>query len=318
MKAKTGAAGDRWLVLVHQLPSRPAYARVKIWRQLKETGAINIRNAAYVLPDREECRAGFTAILREIESQGGDGILVEGALLAGLRDDQLRAPFNAAREGDYQKIAAELRQLAQDWKRKIPKADPVQTLVRISQRLAAVNRMDFFAASGRAAAQALLARLEHSHITRTAPPTSAPVKLKGRIWVTRQDIHVDRMACAWLIPRFIDPDAKLKFVPGRQYTPLPGEVRYDMQDGEFTHEGEDCSFEVLLGRAGIRDPALKVIGEIVHDMDLNDGKFGHAETAGIAHVISGICRTLGSDEARVERGRELFDGIYEQFRRKGR
>src|ERR1700754_3745210 len=167
-----GAA--RWLLLVHQLPARPAYARVKVWRRLKEAGAINAGNGAYILPDREDGRAVFAAILREIESQGGEGFLVEGALLAGLRDDELRARFNAARESDYQKIAAELRGLAQTWKkRKAPKADPVQALARISQRLAALGRIDFFAASGRAAAHALLARLEHSHITRAAPPSLA-------------------------------------------------------------------------------------------------------------------------------------------------
>jgi hypothetical protein len=317
MKARSGT----WLMLMHQLPARPAYARVKVWRRLREAGAVTIGNAAYILPDREESRAAFTAVLREVESLGGDGLVVEGTLLAGLREDALRARFNAARESDYQKIATELRQLAQDWKkRKTPKTDPVQALARVSQRLAAIHRIDFFAASGRATAEALLARLEHSHITSTAPPSDAPapIALKAKTWVTRQDIHVDRMACAWLITRFIDPAARLKFVPGRQYAPLPDELRYDMQDGEFTHEGDKCSFEVLLTRAGIRDPALRVIGEIVHDMDLKDGKFGHAETAGIAHVISGICRTQGSDEVRLQRGRELFDGIYEQFRRKDR
>jgi hypothetical protein len=317
MQARLDHAGDRWLMLVHQLPGRPAYARVKVWRRLKESGAISLRNAAYVLPDSAENRAAFAAILEEIEKHGGDGMIVEGGVLAGLRDDQLRAQFNAAREADYREIAEALRELSQAWKkRKVPKSDPVQALARISQRLAALSRIDFFGASGRAAAQALLARLEHSHIARPAPTAAAPADLKRKTWVTRQDIHVDRMACAWLITRFIDPHAKLKFVPGKEYKPLPGEVRYDMQDGEFTHEGDDCSFEVLLRRANLRDPALKIIGEIVHDMDLCDGKFGHPQTAGIAHVISGICRTPGADTARLERGRELFDDIYEQFRRR--
>jgi hypothetical protein len=91
-----------------------------------------------------------------------------------------------------------------------------------------------------------------------------------------------------------------------------------MQDGEFTHEGDKCSFETLLARAGISDPALKAIAEIIHDIDLKDGKFDHPQTSGIAHVISGICRTQGDDEARVTRGKELFDDIYEQFRRGNR
>ena len=126
---------------------------------------------------------------------------------------------------------------------------------------------------------------------------------------------MDRIACAWLIKRFIDPLGRLKFVPTKQYKPLPGEYRYDMQDGEFTHEGDKCSFEVLVLRAGITDHALKAIAEVVHDIDLKDGKFGRPETPGISHVVSGICRTQGDDEARLARGKELFDDIYEQFRR---
>jgi hypothetical protein len=140
--------------------------------------------------------------------------------------------------------------------------------------------------------------------------------MTGKIWVTRRDIHVDRIASAWLIKRFVDPKGSLKFVSGKVHAPQPGEYRYDMQDGEFTHEGDNCSFETLLDRARIADPALKAIGEIIHDIDLNDGKFGHPETSGIAHVIAGICRTQASDEARVARGTELFDDIYEQFRRR--
>jgi hypothetical protein len=142
--------------------------------------------------------------------------------------------------------------------------------------------------------------------------------LAGKVWVTRRDIHVDRIACAWLIRRFIDPKAVLKFVPTKQYQPRANEFRYDMQDGEFTHEGDNCSFETFLLRAGISDPALKAIAEIIHDIDLKDGKFGHPQTPGIAHVIAGICRTQGDDEARVARGTELFDDIYEQFRRGNR
>ena len=134
-------------------------------------------------------------------------------------------------------------------------------------------------------------------------------------WITKEHIRVGRMGCAWLIKRFVDPKGVLKFVAGKSYLPAPREYRYDMKDGEFTHEGDNCSFETLLLRARLTDPALKAISEIIHDMDLKDGKFGHPETPGIAHVISGICRAQGTDEARVARGQELFDHIYEQFRR---
>jgi hypothetical protein len=309
-----------WLILMYRLPAKPAYQRVKLWRQLHAIGAVGLRNSAYVLPTRPENRDAFERILREIDRCDGDGLVCQSELIAGMRDDQLRALFNTARDREYEELTRDMRKLLQTIKRrKKITPDTAPAMVRLRQRLADIERLDFFAASGRRPAEALLAQLDHSPIVREEAAKTAAIPLReltGKSWVTRQDIHVDRIACAWLIKRFVDPKGSLKFVSGKSYAPGPGEYRYDMQDGEFTHEGENCSFETLLVRARIADPALKAIGEIIHDIDLNDGKFGHAETPGIAHVIAGICRTQGSDEARVARGQKLFDDIYEQFRRR--
>lgn len=308
----------RWLVLVHQLPAKPAYHRVKVWRRLQDAGAVSLRNSVYALPNSASAHTVMVDLLTEIERHGGDGLLYEAKVVAGMRDDEIRAIFNASRDTDYHAILANLRQCALRWKQaRKTKDDPVQSLARISARLSGVTKIDFFGASGRSAAEALLAELEHSAIAKSKPEGRArrAVDMTGKTWVTRRDIHVDRIACAWLIKRFIDPQATLKFVPTKQYKPLPDEYRYDMQDGEFTHEGDKCSFEVLVLRTGITDPSLKAISEIVHDIDLKDGKFCRPETQGISHIVSGICRTQGDDGARLVRGNELFDDIYEQFRR---
>ena len=106
--------------------------------------------------------------------------------------------------------------------------------------------------------------------------------------MTRQGVQVDRIASAWLIRRFIDPGARFKFVPGTGYRPQPGELRFDMFEGEFTHRGDRCTFEVLLAHAGLDDPALGAIGEIIHDIDLKDGKYGREEAAGMRSLIAGI------------------------------
>jgi hypothetical protein len=322
-KRPSSAGEGKWLMLMHQLPARPAYLRVKIWRRLQAVGAISLKNSVYALPDRPASREEFHRLSREIEQGGGDAMICEAGIVAGMQDEQIRAVFNAARSADYATLAREMRQLMQSIRRSKklkPEAAPV--LVKFRQRLSELSAIDFFDAPGRSVVEALLSELEHSSIFKEEP-LKKPLRLArsqmiGKTWVTREDIHVDRIACAWLIRRFIDPGATFKFVPPKPYETLSGEFRYDMHDAEFTHEGDKCSFEVLLERTGIKDPALRAIGEIIHDLDLSDSKFARPETPGIGHVVSGICRTQALDEARMARGGELFDHTYEQFRRRGR
>ena len=132
----------------------------------------------------------------------------------------------------------------------------------------------------------------------------------GRTWVTRAGIKVDRMASAWLIRKFIDPQARFKFVPAKGYEPQGGEVRFDMFEAEFTHEGDLCTFEVLLERFGLAEPALGSIAEIVHDVDVKDAKYGREEAPGVGQVVAGIAAAHADDEARLERGAALFDDLY--------
>lgn len=181
----------RWLMLVHQLPAKPAYARVKVWRLLQDAGAVSIKNAVYVLPLSPEARTSFANILAVISRHGGDGLVSQAQLVDGMQDKELRALFNAAREADYDAVMAELRKLGRRKER--PKA----RLARLIQRLADLGRIDFFRAPGRGAAEALLARLEHSAIIRDEPgPRTVKPDMRGKTWVTRQDIHVDGIASA--------------------------------------------------------------------------------------------------------------------------
>ena len=195
-------------------------------------------------------------------------------------------------------------------------------LARLKARLAQVAAIDFFGADGREAAEGLLLELEgRLHEEALAEPAAAERglgELKGRTWVTRTGVHVDRIASAWLIRRFIDPEARFKFVPAKGYVPEPGELRFDMFEAEFTHEGDRCTFEVLLGRAGLGEPALRAIAEIVHDIDLKDGKFARPEAEGIRTLIAGICAATGDDEERLARGGAVFEDLYSHFRRRRR
>ena len=138
------------------------------------------------------------------------------------------------------------------------------------------------------------------------------LELVGRVWVTRRGVKVDRIASAWLVRRFVDPGARFRFVDPEE-PPRAGEIRFDMVGGDFTHQGDRCTFESLLARLAIHDPALAPIAEIVHDIDLKDGKYGRAEAAGVRSLIAGIAASSADDEQRLARGAALLDDLYSSF-----
>jgi hypothetical protein len=327
MTDEAPVATDRWLLLIHQLPAKPAYFRVKVWRRLQALGAVTVKNAVYVLPAGEQAQEDFEWLLKEISDGGGEGMICEARMIDGLTDDDVRNLFNAARAHDYADFAREAQTLHSlvggvDW---APDAELRSRVLRLRADLKRVVGIDFFGADGREAVEGLLSGIETKlrkeetvpETEQTQTPTATGLgALKGRVWVTRKGVYVDRIASAWLIRRFIDPDAQFKFVPAKGYVPMPGELRFDMYDGEFTHEGDHCTFEVLTARAGLNDPALSAIGEIVHDIDLKDAKFARVEASGIASVIESIAAANKDDGRRLERGAAVLDDLYELFRRK--
>lgn len=148
-------------------------------------------------------------------------------------------------------------------------------------------------------------------------PELGPADYRGRTWVTRKNVHVDRIASAWLIRRFIDTDAKFKFVPGQGYKASDDELTFDMYEGTFTHVGDACTFETLVDRFGLTQPGLGAIAEIVHDIDVKDGKFARTEAPGIAAMIAGIATLHREDERRIEVGGGMLDALLDLFSRKG-
>lgn len=312
-------AGPRWLLLIHQLPAKPAYVRVKIWRRLQALGAVTVKNAVYALPANADTREDFAWLAKEIVESAGEAIVCEANFIEGLSDGELRALFEGARDEDYGRIAGEARELgarladASD----AVLADIASQIARLRKQFDQVVAIDFFGANGRLAAQGLVsgleAALQREDAMMSPEPAPAPGPLTNRTWVTRQSVQVDRIASAWLIRRFIDKEARFKFVPGTGYSPEPGELRFDMFEGEFTHRGDRCTFEVLLGHAGLDDPALKAIGEVIHDIDLKDGKYGREEVAGVRSLINGIASSSADDAQRLARGSALLDDLYSSF-----
>ena len=194
-------------------------------------------------------------------------------------------------------------------------------VARLERHLEEIAVLDFFHASGREAAIGLVSGLRAQLSTKEDvehqdDASDSRRSLRGRVWVTRTGVHVDRIASAWLVRRSVDKEARFKFVPAKGYRPEPGELRFDMFDAEYTHEGDHCTFEVLVDRLSIREPGLSAIAEVVHDIDLKESKFGRPETAGIAAAIIGLCTVHRDDEARLEAGFALFDHLKAHFSRR--
>src|SRR3989441_896003 len=304
------SAATRWVLLIHQIPPKLDYFRVKVWRRLQRLGAVAIKNSVYVLPRSDETVEDFQWQLREIVAGGGEASVCEANFVDGLTDTEIEALFRTARDADYREIVADAHRLrkATDGRGQI-EAD----LGRLKRRLADIVAIDFFGAPRRRAAHEELARLETrvrppaTAVPAPAPPAQAP---RGATWVTRQGVHIDRIASAWVIRRFIDAEAQFKFVAPAGYRPRPGEFRFDMFEAEYTHEGEACTFETLVARFGLGDRALRVIAEIVHDIDCKDAKFGRPETPGIERLIAGIAQQHAEDTARLAHGAALFDALH--------
>jgi hypothetical protein len=311
-----------WLILIHQLPAKPAYLRVKVWRRLQALGAVSLKGAVAALPASEQAREDLQWVTREIAEGGGEAMICEARLLDGMTDFEIQGLFSAARSADYRALAADVGFLGET----LP-AEPVThwnggpdaqaQIVRFRKRLAQIAVIDFFGADGRQAVErslaALEARLTPAPVEPDASMSISPASLIGQTWVTRMGVGIDRIACAWLIRRFIDAEARFRFVSNKTYVPEPDEVRFDMTEAEFTHEGDWCSFETILHRLNMTDPALKAIGEIVHDIDLKDGRFGHDEAAGIGRLIEGVARAHSDDEKRIARGSAVLDDLYLAF-----
>lgn len=313
----------KWLLLVHQIPPKPDSLRMKIWRRLQQVGSVAIKPSVYVMPFSDQSREDLSWILREIIEGGGDGSIIEARFVEGLTDKQVVSLFQNARKADYEKLIQDAGFLLSKWSAKHdnPEEPMVKGLSqpgRLQRRLDEIAAIDFFEAPKRGTAEILVKDL----IVRSSdePSPEAVIKeridhMKGKIWVTRENLFVDRIACGWLIRRFVDCEAAFKFVSGEHYTPEKGEVRFDMFDGEFTHEGDRCTFEVMIQRFQLQDKALAPLAEVVHDIDLKDAKFGRAETDGFNALLTGLTASRPDDNQRMAEGAQLFENLYAYFQR---
>ncbi|MFH2123848.1 MAG: chromate resistance protein ChrB domain-containing protein [Pseudomonadota bacterium] len=313
-----------WLLLIHQIPAKPTYFRAKIWRRLQHVGAVPIKQAVYAMPKQEQAYEDLTWIVKEIIKGGGEAILLEARFQEGLNDTQVINLFCEARQHDYEKITTEARELLADYQHtnaglSSNLVELKASLAKLRKAFAGISAIDFFPVAERAKADAVLADLEtilQQRRSRRPRPELEGYKsdMQGKTWVTRANVYVDRMASAWLIQRYIDRDAVFKFVQDQDYEPAADEIRFDMPSGEYTHEGDLCTFEVMTQLFGDGDRNLELLAGIIHDIDLKDDTFNLPETDGIHAFFDGIVAATDDDLTRIEHTGIVLDGLLAAFR----
>lgn len=320
-----------WLLLIHQLPPKPSNLRVRTWRRLRSIGSVSVKNAVYVLPFNDKTSEDFLWLKQEIASSGGEAAVFRADSVEGATDKEIVELFRTGRDEDYERLTGEFEGLTgaiREQKKGGSLSDPKLTQYetefgKLRQELEHIKEIDFFHAERRKKAEFAFENCQKRlHATRTSIESSekrsaddAKLNVKAfqnRRWVTRSDPHIDRLASGWLIKRFIDTRARFQFV--HEGDPIKNALKFDMAEGDFTHRGEDCTFETLTKSFGLSsDPALQQIAEIVHDIDLKDKKFNRLESSGLNTVIRGLSALYTDDSERLKHCFPIFDGLYKLF-----
>ena len=319
----TAPSRTTWLVLAYQLPARPPHLRVRIWRRLQQVGAAVLRNSIYVLPNTSEAREDLEWIRAEVVAHRGQASLLEARALDGDTDKDLVTQLRSERDVEYQAFIKEASRARHAARKATPAARPamMRGVRKLKDQLGAIVKRDYFEAPLRRAAEALVHEIERELGDTPADAHDRP-RLRaraftGRVWLTRPHPGIDRMASAWLIRRFIDPRATFAFagaVPPRDRRSVP----FDMVDVEFGHHGPHCTFETLVHRFGIADPAVRPIAEIVHDLDLKETRFGRPEAAAVGRIVDGLRASGAADADLLDRGTSVIEALYQSFAAEGR
>ena len=307
------APRQKWLLLLYGLPTRNNAARVNLWRQLKKCGALPIKTSAYILPDEPRHHERLQWLAQQVRDRGGEATIVHASEIEGLRHEDIIRQFNQARAADYSALIPALNRLVSKTRKHFEDA-LAASLEKLTQQFEEIRKIDFFESPRAQDVQMLLKRATNLRDGKsTASQRLLIKKYIGRTWLTRPRPEIDRVGSAWLIGKFIDSKAKFVFDP--EPSSHPGAIPYDMFEVEFSHHGDDCTFETLVKRFGIADKAVLKIAEMVHDADLEDGKFQTTECIGIDRVLKGWAKGGLSDNDLLERGSQCFDALYRQLQK---
>jgi hypothetical protein len=296
-----------------------------MWRRLQQVGAIAVKQAVYVLPDSPSAREDFEWLKTEMETGGGEATVFAADTVDTWSSDDLIQEFRRARESDYTALSRAIERALKAARRKAAPRRSRRAATRIvdtfRQRLTAIEGIDFFASAGRDRVAALVSELQRTLSRALAEPAASSDSpsvdsFRGRVWVTRPRPGIDRIGSAWLIKRFIDPEARFRF---SQQPPTSGNaVPFDMFGVEFTHRGEWCTFEMLAHTFSIDDGAVERLAAIVHDLDLKDARFGAPEAGAVGALVDGLQAQYSNDHVLLDTGITMFEALYRAFDRVAR
>jgi len=309
-----------WLVLMVSLPPHPSSLRVRAWRKLRALGAVALKKSVYLLPFTAEHVEHFQWLSQEVQKDGGEATLLKVDQIENMARTDVVRLFHEARNHDYRDLVERYRKLARSLERKGGAARRNDELGRLVRDVQRVREIDFFDAPGyeeiKRVRETIEMRLQPPGAAAGAPARVPLESLKGRQWVTRPRPHIDRIGSAWLIKRFVDPQAEILFAPPEQFP--PDAIPFDALGAAFGHQGEDCTFETLIKRCGLRDRRVAALAEIVHEADLRDEKFRREEARGVDLAIRGLLALSKDDHEVLARGLILFDGLYAALSAGGR
>jgi len=309
-----------WLLLVVSLPTEGATARMRIWRALKAQGCVALRDGAYLLPAGGEREQALQELADECIREGGSAWLMAVQPRSAEEEGAYRQLFD--RSADY----AELRKSWKDANRTLTTLAAPE-LIRLQRKLQreydALRAIDFFAGEAALEAEAAWIDLgkrvgrmlspDEPHETQGGIPRLDALQYQGRTWATRRRLWVDRVASAWLIRRFIDRDARFRWLAAPADCPKSA-LGFDFDGATFTHVGDRVTFETLLASFGLEDdPALLKLGAMVHQLDV--GGEPVPEAVGFEAVMAGARERLDGDDALLGEMSTVLDSLYAHFGR---
>ena len=308
---------NKWILFSSSLPATNARARMRIWRRISAIGAVQLKTGLQILPHREELMENITWMIGEVKASGGEALALQCAQVEGMADEQIEQLFQAQVDQEFAQIQAEAKDLlatADGAAQGEHARELTRALRKLRKRCEAVRQRDFFP-SGTAARTLNVLDSIAARLRRPDQPSVPPARLdhseyQGRTWVTRARPYIDRLGSAWLIQRFIDPQARFRFLGAGETADIDqGELPFDMALGAFTHQGELITFEVLIRDFALHDPALARISELVRWIDVQEEALPE-EAALLKTLLDGLIALTADDHQLLERARLLFDALH--------